>query len=80
MNMTTLFDLSQTAGAAAVTALGKDAYTTENLKLEAFNAAGHDRLDFPQWQAFFHQHLDHYANLKLQPSAAAVAAKAAISK
>jgi hypothetical protein len=77
MNTTTLFDLDQTASAAAVAALGKDAYTAENLKLEAFNAAGHDKLDWVQWQTFFTQHLDHFANLKLQPSPAAVAAKAA---
>ena len=77
MNTTTLFELNQTASAAAVTALGKDAYTTENLKLEAFNAAGHDKLDFPQWNTFFQQHSDHFANLKLQPSAAAVAAQVA---
>jgi hypothetical protein len=77
MNQTTLFDLNQTAGAAAVTSLGKDAYTAENLKLEAFNAAGHDKLDWPQWQTFFTQHLDHFTNLKLQPSPAAIAANAA---
>jgi hypothetical protein len=77
MNTTTLFDLNQTAATAAATVLGKDEYTTENMKLEAFNAAGHEKPDYAQWNTFFHQNLDHYANLKLQPSPAALAAKAA---
>ena len=73
MNTTTLFDLNKTASNAAVTAIGQDALGTENIKLEAFTVAGHDRADFPQWDAFFQNHVKNYTTQKatLSPSAKA---------
>ena len=79
MNTTTLFDLNKTASAAAITAIGQDALGTENIKLEAFTVAGHDRADFPQWDAFFQERLKVYAQRKatLSPAAKAAASAAA---
>jgi hypothetical protein len=82
MNTTTLFDLNKTASAAAITAIGQDALATEGIKLEAFTAAEHDRADFPQWEAFFTNHVKNYTTQKATPSPAAkaeqVAANAAV--
>ena len=77
MNTTTLFDLNKTASAAAITAIGQDALGTENIKLEAFIVAGHDRADFPQWDAFFQNHVKNYTSQKATPSPAAKAAASA---
>ena len=77
MNTTTLFDLNETAASAAKTSLGKDALGTESIKLEAFTAAGHDRLDFEKWQQFFADHRANYATLQTQKSPATLAALAA---
>ena len=77
MNTTTLFDLNKTASNAAVTAIGQDALGTENIKLEAFTVAGHDRADFPQWDAFFQNHVKNYTSQKATPSPAAKAAASA---
>ena len=74
MNTTTLFDLNKTASNAAVAAIGQDALGTENIKLEAFTVAGHDRADFPQWDAFFQERLKVYAQQKATLSPAAKAA------
>ena len=77
---TTLFDLNQTATTAAAAALGKDAYTTENMKLESFNAAGHDKTDYPQWEQYFSGSLATYTALKGQLSPSAKAAQQAAAK
>jgi hypothetical protein len=81
MNTTTLFDLNKTASNAAITALGQDALGTTGIELESFTAAGHDRADFPQWQAFFQNHVKNYTTQKatLSPAAKAeqIAANAA---
>lgn len=74
---TTLFDLNQTAASAAQTALGKDALSVDSIKLEAFNAAGHDRLDYPVWEGFFTGHTQNYASLQSHKSPATLAAEAA---
>jgi hypothetical protein len=79
-NSTTLFDLNQTASAAAVAALGKDEFTTEALKLEAFTSAGYDHADFPIWHQYFTGALGNYTSLKAQLSPAAKAAAAAAAK
>ncbi|MGC9940712.1 MAG: hypothetical protein ABSE48_02695 [Verrucomicrobiota bacterium] len=76
-NTTTLFDLNQTAAVAAVTALGKDALSVESIKLEAFTAAGHDRVDFSQWESYYANHVRNYTALKATPSPAAKQALAA---
>jgi hypothetical protein len=80
MNTTTLFDLNKTASNAAITAIGQDALGTENIKLEAFTVAGHDRADFPQWDAFFQNHVKNYTTQKatLSPAASAAAKAAAM--
>jgi len=75
--MTTLYDLNATAATAANTALDKDPLAVQSIKLEAFNAAGHDRQDFKTWDEFFTQHLANYATLKIRPSPATQAAQAA---
>jgi hypothetical protein len=79
MNTTTLFDLNKTASGAAVTALGQDELGTTGIELEAFTSAGHDRADFPQWQAFFQNHVKNYTTQKatLSPAAKAAAQAAA---
>ncbi len=78
MNTTTLFDLNKTASNAAITAIGQDALGTENIKLEAFTVAGHDRADFPQWDAFFQNHVKNYTTQRatLSPAASAAATAA----
>jgi hypothetical protein len=80
MNTTTLFDLNKTASNAAITAIGQDALGTENIKLEAFTVAGHDRADFPQWDAFFQNHVKNYTTQRatLSPAASAAAKAAAM--
>jgi hypothetical protein len=74
MNTTTLFDLNKTASNAAITAIGQDALGTTGIELEAFTAAGHDRADFPQWQAFFQNHVKNYTTQKATLSPAAKSA------
>ena len=77
MTQTTLFDLNQTASAAAVNALGKDAFQVANLKLEAFNGAGHDPMDYPDWDGMFVDRLSTFATLKNRPAKSTQAAIAA---
>ena len=76
MKTTTLFDLKQTAVAAADNAAGGDDFTVIGRKLEAFKAAGHDALDFPKWNEFFERALADTVSLKAIPSAATAAAAA----
>ncbi len=72
-----MFDLYQTASNAALTALGKDPLATQSIKLEAFNAAGHDRADFVDWEGTFVDRLQMFQTLKNRPSKAAQASIAA---
>ena len=74
---TTLFDLKQTAVAAAENAAGRDQLEVLGLKLEAFQVAGHDKLDFPAWSDFFERALADTLSLKNIPSPATAAAQAA---
>jgi len=71
---TTNFDLNKTAAAAALSALAADALGVESIKLEAFTAAGHDRIDFGQWQILFNLNTGNFQNLQKQPAPSAVAA------
>ena len=75
-----MFDLHQSASNAALTALGKDPLATQSIKLEAFNAAGHDRLDFSDWEGMFIDRLQTFQNLKNRPTKAAQAAIAAAAE
>ena len=77
MKKTTLFDLNQTAAAAALNAIGKDALSVASIKLEAFAAAEHDRVDYPVWENFFTGHIQNYTTMQSRLSPATLAAEAA---
>ena len=70
-NKTTMLDLEKTAQAAALTAVGLAEFKKDNLLQEAFNAAGHDPLDYPEWKRLFLQRVTDYtaAQANLAPSA-----------
>lgn len=74
---TTLFDLQKNATAVAESSVGKDQLAVDSLKLEGFNAAGFDRLDYPKWNGFFDESRANIINLKAQPSPATQVAQAA---
>lgn len=75
---TTLYDLKKTATAAAEKAIdgSNDPLAQDSIALAEFEAAGHDRLDYPQWREFFNSAVSDLTNLKSRPSAATIAAKA----
>lgn len=77
MNQTTLFDLHQTASAAALTAQDKTSLQVESIRLESFTAAGHDPADFDQWSEYYNSIRTNYHALKQTPSPAARAATVA---
>jgi hypothetical protein len=72
--MTTLKDLFKTAFAAAEAVEGKDQFTIEQMKVQAFTAAGHAVIDYPRWENFFNDARATFRNLAAPaPSATAAA-------
>ena len=76
-NAPTLYDLNKTAVAAAESAFGKDQLAMDSIKVEAFNAAGHDRIDYPKWEQMFNDARASLAFLKSTAAPSATAAKLA---
>jgi hypothetical protein len=70
----TKLDLKKTAAPAAIALAGKDALGIDAGALEAFAAAGHDRLDFTDWKTMFANEMANNAMLAGQPTVSAVAA------
>lgn len=78
MKTTTLAEIVISAQAAAQKALGApDSLARQSVKLAEFEASGHDRLDFPNWENAFNTHLDLLTALGRQESEGTKAARRA---